>query len=581
MNKPSVAERVLELAEQVLAETASDKEIAELESLMVDEPELRRVYLRYALLHSQLALTTAGLPETGLHPLSSTKSLSQDVLSPPRPASGRGGRGVRGESFEIGSKSLVQSKLHPAVAPRGWLVLVTALAATILLVVSAGIYFAGSRDNLEGVSANQPEIANNNLSTGDALTGDAATGDHYDNRNLPVHVVGVLSTDRLTNISPTTLTIHEGATRLTTTDGTDVQIEGPAMFGASSRSEGVLFEGSVHASLTRPDSNYSIQTSGLRVVDRGTNFRVATLEHDQIRVDVIDGEVEVQSRVRRPLYYWSFDDHGSGGTAESEANRGYSHDHIKQLTGLVGAGALVFENQKDGFVRIETGTGVEVGTGNMACSSGISIEALVVCRWSGRHMDYDEIFRKEDGNHRMLLSFQNDGGLNNFNIPKVTPGPCLSFGLHLEGHGYSELDMPLDGREGRPNLQELTDGRPHHIVATYNSFTGRKAIYVDGQLRFSHGYPVGTLILNGGPTPATIGNHNNREPFTGTIDEVAYYDFAISPDEVSDHYQRAMRGEPYFKPQSGPLALERWLAITLVGAGTSQVFDTLTGLAIP
>jgi hypothetical protein len=43
MNKPTVAERVLELAEQVLAETASDKEIAELESLMVAEPELRRV----------------------------------------------------------------------------------------------------------------------------------------------------------------------------------------------------------------------------------------------------------------------------------------------------------------------------------------------------------------------------------------------------------------------------------------------------------------------------------------------------------------------------------------------------------
>jgi hypothetical protein len=42
-----------------------------------------------------------------------------------------------------------------------------------------------------------------------------------------------------------------------------------------------------------------------------------------------------------------------------------------------------------------------------------------------------------------------------------------------------------------------------------------------------------------------------------------------------------MRGEPYFEPQSGSLVSERWLAITLVGAGTSQVFDTLTGLAVP
>ncbi len=38
MNKPAGAERVIELAEQVLAETASHKEIAELESLMADEP---------------------------------------------------------------------------------------------------------------------------------------------------------------------------------------------------------------------------------------------------------------------------------------------------------------------------------------------------------------------------------------------------------------------------------------------------------------------------------------------------------------------------------------------------------------
>ena len=326
MNKPTGAERVIELAEHVLAETASEKETAELESLMADEPELRRLYLRYALVHGQLALTIAGLPETGLHPLSS-------------------------------SDSLVPSGSLQASAHRNWLFVVTSVAAAAILVVSAGLYFASSRDNLGGVSSNLPELANNDLATGDLATGAAATAGHYDNRNLPVHVVGVLNTDRLRNLSPTTFTVHQGATRLTTTDGTDVQIEGPAMFGASSRSEGVLFEGSVHASLTRPDTNYSIQTSSLRVVDRGTNFRVATMEHDRIRVDVIDGEVEVQSRMRRPLYYWSFDDNGSDGTIRSEHDLRYSDDHIRQSPGLVGSGALVFENRKDAFVRIETGTG--------------------------------------------------------------------------------------------------------------------------------------------------------------------------------------------------------------------------------
>jgi hypothetical protein len=67
VNKPAGAERVIELAEHVLTETAFENEIAELESLMVDEPELRRVYLRYTLLHGQLALTN--LPEPKPMPL--------------------------------------------------------------------------------------------------------------------------------------------------------------------------------------------------------------------------------------------------------------------------------------------------------------------------------------------------------------------------------------------------------------------------------------------------------------------------------------------------------------------------------
>jgi len=224
--------------------------------------------------------------------------------------------------------------------------------------------------------------------------------------------------------------------------------------------------------------------------------------------------------------------------------------------------------------------GREVGTGEMACSSGISIEALVISRWSGREMDYDEIFRKEDGNHRMLLSFQNDGESNDFDVPDVPPGPCLSFGMHLQQHGYSELDMPLDGKNGRPTLAELTNDQPHHIVATYDSFTGRKTIYVDGQLRFSHVFPIGTLILNGGPTAAEIGNHFHSEPFTGTIDEVAYYDFALTADEIAAHHDQAKLGQPYFPTEADPSNHRRWQAITLVRAGHSQTFSTITGLAV-
>lgn len=131
--------------------------------------------------------------------------------------------------------------------------------------------------------------------------------------------------------------------------------------------------------------------------------------------------------------------------------------------------------------------------------------------------------RKEDGDRRILLALQNDRDVNNFAAPKVPPQPVLSFGLNLGGE-YSELDMPLDGRDGRPSLAELTDGQTHHVAATYDSASGRKAIYFDGTLRFSRQLPQGTQIVSGGPCPLTIGSmFGGWETFSGTIDEVAIY----------------------------------------------------------
>jgi hypothetical protein len=525
----SAEERVLELAERVFLEAASSEEMAELESLLSAAPGLRRIYLRYALLQSQLAFTTA--------------SLCGDISLQPT--------------------AEVHSTLRPSRTLRDTLVLAAMLAAALL--ISVGVYFSRS-------TTDKPDLVSDYT---EELSSGAMLARHYDNRDLPTHVVGFLVSERSKNIFSSTLHVHEGSTGLRTTGGIDIQIEGPAKFGASSSTTGVLYQGSVLASLNRQDSNYSIETNGLRVVDRGTEFRVATMEKNQIRVEVLDGEVEVQSRIRRPLYLWSFDESASKDN-KTVTDSQFISRRVERVPGLVGTGAISFSNQNDSFVRIIAGTGKEVGTGAMACSSGISIEAIIVSQWDGKEIDYDEIFRKEDGNHRMLLSFQNDGSPFGYEIPKVASGPCLSFGLHLDQHGYSELDMPLDGNDGRPALQEIADGKPHHVVATYDSFTGRKSIFIDGLIRFSHDFTDGALVLNGGPALAEIGNHESFEPFTGIIDEVAYYDFALTPDEIAVHYERAMRGLPYYEQQSRVTNHDRWQAIAIVRAGSSRVFDITT-----
>jgi hypothetical protein len=422
---------------------------------------------------------------------------------------------------------------------------------------------------------------------------------HYDNRQLPITTVAVLhdddspanvaanpaATDR--DITPSTLESAAGGMRLTSADGADVRLEGPSRFGFASGDSGALYSGSVRARVEDPAKTFSVVTSNLRVVDLGTEFRVSQLDADRVAVTVLDGDVEVQSRVRLPVCYWPFDDrdHNHRRTDQRVTTdtmqslpAGFG-DALQRCDGIVGQGAVRFDNSTGSFARVQGGTGEKVGLGTLSAAEGITVEALIISQWTAAFRDYDEIYRKEDGNCRVLLSFQNDGDINaGFSEPAVPSGPCLSFGLHLAGRDYKELDMPLDGRDGRPSVADLTDGRPHHIVATFDSFTGRKAIFIDGMLRFEHVYPEGTLIVSGGPEPAFIGSHIGNENFHGVIDELALYDFALTADEIAEHHERARRGETYFGPRPTRPTSARWQAITRITEGQTRVFNSKTGL---
>jgi hypothetical protein len=376
--------------------------------------------------------------------------------------------------------------------------------------------------------------------------------------------------------------------RLTSADGADVRLEGSSRFGFASGDSGALFRGSVRARVEDPTKTFSVVTSNLRVVDLGTDFRVSQLDADRVAVTVLDGDVEVQSRVRLPVCYWPFDDRdknhrGTDQRLTTDAMQSLPAecgDALQRCDGIVGQGAVRFDNSTGSFARVQGGTGEKVGLGTLSAAEGITIEALIISQWTAAFRDYDEIYRKEDGNCRVLLCFQNDGDRHTrLAEPAVALGPCLSFGLHLAGRDYKELDMPLDGREGRPTVAELTDGRPHHVVATYDSFTGRKAIFIDGTLRFEHAYPEGTLIVSGGPEPAFIGSHSGYENFNGVIDELALYDFALTADEIAEHHERTRRGETYFGPRTTRPNAPRWQAITRITEGQTQIFNSRTGLA--
>ncbi|HNR98302.1 MAG TPA: lamin tail domain-containing protein [Planctomycetota bacterium] len=215
-----------------------------------------------------------------------------------------------------------------------------------------------------------------------------------------------------------------------------------------------------------------------------------------------------------------------------------------QAAGLVGAGALDFANTQAAFVDV--GPGVKDG---FAVTAGITIEALIKPGWAGSSGDADMIFRKDDGANRILLGFQHDGDAATRDVP-LTPAaqPVLAFGINAGGV-YRELDMPLDGLNGRPTLGGLRDGRAHHVVAAYDGVTGLKALYFDGIQCFSVTYPPGRFIASGGAARAMIGNSaDGTEPFTGIIDEVAFWSRALSAEEVARHYANVQAGLNYLVP---------------------------------
>jgi hypothetical protein len=249
--------------------------------------------------------------------------------------------------------------------------------------------------------------------------------------------------------------------------------------------------------------------------------------------------------------------------AENE-NHGTLGLSAVRVPGLVGVSALAFDNTNGSFVN--TGPGVN---DSFVVTTGISLEALIMPSWSGATGDYDEIFRKEDGGNRFLFSFQNDA-FGTGAVPPVDAGPVLSFGMNVGG-AYEELDMPLGvdlsglagGTAGSgtihlmdpgvplgPNDVVLQDGEFHHVVATYDDPSGNKSLYVDGVLRWTT-VAANQQIMSGGAANATIGNisPNGGEPFTGVIDEMAFYNHALSAADVATHYTNVTTGVNYFGVQ--------------------------------
>lgn len=568
----TLPDQILELADAQCSDIITESELETLERLLLQYPEYRKEYLNYVFLHVGLTSVTT-TRQMQVSDLEITPKSEDPVEYPATPL----------------QSSKQSSYPWPIVSP---LCLAVCLCAL-------GLFLYFSIEQQEDVV---PLIAQNNFQY------------YFDDNASPPEEVAMLSQavqatwkllgkhSALTkHFQPGTVSLTSGNVVFAFSGGADISLASPALFGMERKNHGTLFSGTLSAHITDSKSPFTLETPSVEVVDQGTEYEVTVNEAAETFVHVLDGQVEVKPRRRLPRFFWNFDQPIEQSLSDSISKKSIRiGKNAKRIPGLIGTGAVRFNNQPDSSLLLGNGGSKEVGIGDYSVSTGITVEAYVISDWKTSHdpqlkpdpvnyFDYDEIFRKEDGSYRILLSFQNDHKAHVEQIPKVDHGPCLSFGLFLSGMGYSELDMPLDGKEGRPTLDEIRNGKPHHIVATYNGWTGLKAIYVDGKLCMSHRFPVGTMIISGGPTPAVIGNLISanfetlvgREPFNGVIDEVAFYDFALAPATVAQHYANVRKGKDYFGGQLHNFVMQdKQGGNVLLNKGEKMKFAAETGQPI-
>ncbi|WP_016954231.1 LamG-like jellyroll fold domain-containing protein [Catenovulum agarivorans] len=331
--------------------------------------------------------------------------------------------------------------------------------------------------------------------------------------------------------------------------------------------------------------------SGSDIAVHGANFELRS-NGDPLSIDltaqqpiVTSGNNTVLYAKRwRPTHYWPFDGRSDRVINAANDAHGIASPGAIRVHGIVGSGAFSFDNGRDARIDVGSGGGTAPATGSFSVTDGITIEALIQPQFTGKRGEQDEIFRKGgiDGEFRFHLSFQHDTWKKDYISPIVNPGASLSFGLYLVGPGYHELKLPLDGKDGRPTLAKLKDGSTYHIVASYDVNTGFKAIYMNGQLLASQHYAPGVKMLTGGPGPAVIGGNPTWDKwekfaFSGVIDELAIYDFALPPFVISQHIEQVQQGKNYYGLRPTSAALPEQIKINLPPE-SRLVLDALTGL---
>lgn len=242
-----------------------------------------------------------------------------------------------------------------------------------------------------------------------------------------------------------------------------------------------------------------------------------TYESDFIQEDATNGtdfnsgSVTLHEGSNGIISYWKFDD----GTANDSMGRNHGTDMgTSSTTGKVGS-ARYFDGSTNAYISI------------------------------GDKSDFDNLTT----NFSIEYWFNGPDTNYTFYRPTVTKqwrnsGSDMTSGFALGYSNYSKDNVPfiINNKVLETPDFSIIGGNWYHVVATYDG--NNMKIYLNGQERASTQYTT-AMTPNNDPLEIGARSDSSSYRFLGTIDEVAIFNRALTPEEIGVHYNRSSDGQGY------------------------------------